>query len=70
MAGSGLAAQRVEIQLPPLFEWQKEVMADPARYRVILCARQIGKTVLSVWVTGGCANAWRPYQMLRRSSSS
>ena len=49
MAGSGLAAQRVEIQLPPLFEWQEEVMADPARYRVILCARQIGKTVLSVW---------------------
>lgn len=55
MAGNGMAAQRIEIQLPPLFEWQKEVMADPARYRVILCARQIGKTVLSVWEAINCA---------------
>lgn len=48
-------AQRVGIELPALFDWQKEVMADRSKYRVILCARQIGKTVLSVWEAINCA---------------
>lgn len=46
--GSGGAIQRVQIQLPPLFAWQQEVHDCPARYRVVLCARGIGKTALAV----------------------
>lgn len=42
------SVRQVGIELPPLFEWQKEVMADTARYTMVLCARQIGKTWVSV----------------------
>lgn len=44
-----MSERQVGISLPPLFAWQEEVLADPARYVVVLCARQIGKTWASVF---------------------
>lgn len=57
-AATQAAVQNVPIQLPPLFEWQKEVWAalhDPA-IRFVVCAtgQQIGKTSLGVlWCVEG-----------------
>lgn len=50
-----MVGREVAIQVPPFFEWQQAVAADASRYRVVLCARQIGKTVLSVWEAINCA---------------
>lgn len=42
---------RVNIQLPPLHAGQKDIEADPARFKVVVCGRRWGKTTYGVWKT-------------------
>lgn len=42
---SPLQPQQLEIRLPPLHPMQQEVVTDPARFKVVVCGRQWGKTV-------------------------
>lgn len=48
------SVRQVGIELPPLFDWQQEVMASVRsgdhRYTSVLCARQIGKTWVSALI--------------------
>lgn len=45
-AASPLRAAPLEIRLPALSEHQHEVFTDPARFKVVACGRQFGKTHL------------------------
>jgi predicted phage terminase large subunit-like protein len=44
-AVSQLRPQQLEVRLPPLHEMQQAVVVDPARFKVVVCGRQWGKTV-------------------------
>jgi len=37
---------KLEVRLPPLHEKQRQVLVHPARYKVVVCGRQWGKTTL------------------------
>jgi predicted phage terminase large subunit-like protein len=43
---SPLRAPEYDIRLPELHEKQREVLGSPARFKVVVCGRQWGKTVL------------------------
>jgi predicted phage terminase large subunit-like protein len=48
--------QTLEIRLPPLHEGQEEVAKDPSRFKVVVCGRQWGKTVLGAVLCVGEAS--------------
>ena len=37
---------RLEVRLPPLHAKQQQVLVHPAKYKVVVCGRQWGKTTL------------------------
>lgn len=43
---SPLRSRPLEIRLPPLHDKQKEILDDEARFKVIVCGRQFGKTAV------------------------
>jgi hypothetical protein len=40
--------KRVEVTMPALFEWQREVHENPSRFRVVSAGRRSGKTMLAL----------------------
>jgi predicted phage terminase large subunit-like protein len=59
---SKLRAPQLEIRLPPLHPKQQEVATSPARFKVVVCGRQWGKTTVGaiecVKVAAAGGSAW------------
>lgn len=51
-----LRTPKIQVQLPPLHEQQQIIASSEARFKVVVCGRQFGKTALgAVMVVGGAA---------------
>lgn len=61
------APRRFEVRLPPLHPQQLEVAQSPARFKVVCCGRQWGKTLLGAATIVGAAVQGGDYQWVAPS---